>query len=546
MADDVGALEDLLSEELAGRPLATADADPLVDRSHLLVIVDGGTVGHEAQLAQAHGLAGVTVLDLSGAVTDQDAARGLWLRVTDTDVLGVTVDRGGREVLSHIGAPDLIGPAEAAATCRGIAGIRTLTPSVSWRPRPARDRLRVAIGVGPTGQAVELDLKEAAEGGMGPHGLVVGATGSGKSELLRTLVLGLAVTHPPAELNFVLVDFKGDATFTRLDALPHTSAVITNLSAELGLVDRMKAAISGELTRRMELLRSAGTFASLRDYDRARALGADLPALPTLLIVVDEFSELLAAKPDFLDLFITIGRVLRSLGVHLLLASQRLDEGRLRGLDTYLTYRICLRTFSVAKSRIALGVADAFELPAAPGNGYLTFDTTGLVRFKSAYVSGPVRDAGASADELGWVDPQAFRLAMPPYVAADAGAAAATSSGGRMVAGQESAESAPGQTLLDVAVSRLAGSGVPAHEVWLPPLNEPPSLDLLLPRGSVRSAGEEFPAVPASSFLQLPLGWVDKPFEQTRGLLNVDMSGAAGHVAIVGRRRAGSPPRCAA
>ena len=100
----------------------------------------------------------------------------------------------------------------------------------------------MAIGVGTTGQAVELDIKEAAQGGMGPHGLVVGATGSGKSELLRTLVLGLAITHPPDLLNFVLVDFKGGATFNQLDALPHTSAVITNLSDELGLVDRMKDA----------------------------------------------------------------------------------------------------------------------------------------------------------------------------------------------------------------------------------------------------------------------------------------------------------------
>ena len=247
----------------------------------------------------------------------------------------------------------------------------------------------MAIGVGTTGQAVELDIKEAAQGGMGPHGLVVGATGSGKSELLRTLVLGLAITHPPDYLNFVLVDFKGGATFNTLDALPHTSAVITNLSDELGLVDRMKDAINGELNRRMELLRSAGNFASLRDYDQARAPGADLPALPTLLIVVDEFSELLTAKPDFLDLFITIGRVGRSLGVHLLLASQRLEEGRLRGLDTYLSYRIGLKTFSVAESRIVLGAPDAFELPTAPGNGYLKFDTTGLVRFKGAYVSGP-------------------------------------------------------------------------------------------------------------------------------------------------------------
>jgi S-DNA-T family DNA segregation ATPase FtsK/SpoIIIE len=296
--------------------------------------------------------------------------------------------------------------------------------------------------------------------------------------------------------------------------------VITNLSDELGLVDRMKDAISGELHRRMELLRSAGNFASLRDYDQARALGAaEMPTLPTLLIVVDEFSELLAAKPDFLDLFITIGRVGRSLGVHLLLASQRLEEGRLRGLDTYLSYRIGLKTFSVAESRIVLGVPDAFELPPAPGNGYLKFDTTGLVRFKSAYVSGPVRDARVGAGEHhGWVDPQAFRLATarrarPVPQFPELGAAA--SDGAALQAFDRPADdAAPGETLLEVAVARLSGSGVPAHEVWLPPLKDPPSLDLLLPRGSGRGT-ENASADPAprgtesarqTSFLQVPLG----------------------------------------
>ena len=571
-------LEDALSDELAGRPWASATTDPLVDRSHILVIIDGGSVGDGGQLAEAHGLQGVTVLDLSGALTDQPTSRGLRLRVTEDDVLGVSVDRVGQEVLSHIGTPDRVGSTEAAAICRavaavrmpddadadqplttstgltdliGVANIRTLTPSTSWRPRPARDRLRVAIGVGTTGQAVELDIKEAAQGGMGPHGLVVGATGSGKSELLRTLVLGLAITHPPDYLNFVLVDFKGGATFNKLDALPHTSAVITNLSDELGLVDRMKDAINGELNRRMELLRSAGTFASLRDYDQARALGTDLPAIPTLLIVVDEFSELLTAKPDFLDLFITIGRVGRSLGVHLLLASQRLEEGRLRGLDTYLSYRIGLKTFSVAESRIVLGAPDAFELPTAPGNGYLKFDTTGLVRFKGAYVSGPVRDPRVGADDLGWVDPQAFRLVAEPAVqparhapelspgTSDGAPAQSTETGSPDAARDEHATGSA-QTLLDVAVSRLAGSGVPAHEVWLPPLDEPPSLDLLLPKGSVRGAlGTDGVPAPATAFLQVPLGWVDKPFEQTRGLLTIDMSGAAGHVAIVGAPQSG-------
>src|SRR5262249_52387406 len=192
----------------------------------------------------------------------------------------------------------------------------------------------------------ELDLKEAAQGGMGPHGLIIGATGSGKSELLRTLVLGLAISHSPEQLNFVLADFKGGATFLGLEGLPHVSAVITNLAEELPLVDRMQDALRGELVRRQELLRAAGNLTSVLEYERARAQGAPLEPLPSMLVVVDEFTELLTQKPDFAELFVMMGRLGRSLAVHLLLASQRLEEGRLRGLETHLSYRICLRTFS--------------------------------------------------------------------------------------------------------------------------------------------------------------------------------------------------------
>lgn len=565
VADSLPTLEVILADELAGRPWAEAGARPLADRSHLLVLVDGDENRPRAggQLDGPLGLLGVTVLQIGGD-GDLPAGRSLRLRVTDTDVQTVTVDRMGHERTGYVGVPDQVTPAVAAATCRhltdlrppgtgstetviavtgladllGVANVRTLDPAVSWQPRPARDRLRVAIGVGSNGQPVELDLKEAAEGGMGPHGLVVGATGSGKSELLRTLVLGLAITHPPDLLNFVLVDFKGGATFTRLEGLPHTSAVITNLSDHLDLVDRMSDALAGELARRMELLRAAGDFASLRDYDRARAGDRpDLPPVPSLLVVVDEFSELLTVKPEFLDVFMTIGRVGRSLGVHLLLASQRLEEGRLRGLDTHLSYRIGLKTFSAAESRIVLGADDAYRLPSAPGNGYLRFDTSELVRFKAAFVSGPVHDRRRGRTATGRPAPQVFRL-MSAGTAEWAPEATDHSSTSRSTEGSThkpadgTAAVAPGATgsLLEIGVSRMAGAGVPAHEVWLPPLQDPPSLDLLLP-GSPRPAG--------ATFGQVPLGWVDRPFEQTRGVLELDLSGAAGHVAIVGAPQSG-------
>ena len=365
---------------------------------------------------------------------------------------------------------------------------------------------------------------------MGPHGLLIGATGSGKSELLRTLVLGLAMTHPPEVLNFILTDFKGGATFTRLDELPHTSAVITNLAEELTLVDRMQDAISGEVNRRQELLRAAGNYASVRDYDAARAAGVQLAPLPTLFVVVDEFSELLSAKPDFIDLFVMIGRVGRSLGVHLLLASQRLEEGKLRGLDTYLSYRIGLKTFSAAESRVVLGVPDAYELPTSPGNGYLKYDTESMVRFKAAYVSGPYR-SGASG-----VEPSATAMTWSSYALRGESAEADDTVSDRATV-QPSTQS---PSVLDVVLGRLKGHGGSAHQVWLPPLDAPPSLDALIPGLTVDPAlGLTAPQSPLRGALVAPMGLLDRPFEQRREPLALDFSGAAGHGVIVGGPQSG-------
>jgi S-DNA-T family DNA segregation ATPase FtsK/SpoIIIE len=428
-------------------------------------------------------------------------------------------------------------------TLLGIRDVHTFDINAQWRQKTAqRARLQVPIGVTGDGEVVEIDLKESAQGGMGPHGMLIGATGSGKSELLRTLVCSLAATHSSEILNFVLVDFKGGATFLGMEKLPHTSAVITNLADELPLVDRMQDSITGEMTRRQEILRESG-YSSLFEYEKARNTGGQLPPLPTLLVIVDEFSELLSAKPEFMELFVSIGRLGRSLGVHLLLASQRLDEGRIHRVEGHLSYRVALRTFSSMESRSVIGVADAYELPPGPGNGYLKFDTTALVRFKGAYVSGPcltTAPEGQVRSEEGFAAGEVvpFYTQPSPRVHEIRQAADVVEAGESPEQKTEVPDDAP--SLADVLINRLAGAGPAARQVWLPPLSASPSLDSLLPSVVPHpqlGMGVDDPAV--RSRLRVPVGVVDLPYEQMRELLVADLSGADGHVGVVGAPMSG-------
>lgn len=398
----------------------------------------------------------------------------------------------------------------------GLAGLDDVAhfdPITLWRNQDRRDRLCAPIGDTIDGMPLELDIKEAAESGMGPHGLCVGATGSGKSELLRTVALGMMARNSPDVLNLLLIDFKGGATFLDMAHAPHVSAVITNLSEEAPLVARMRDALAGEMNRRQQVLRTA-RCASVAAYEQARKAGAQLPALPALFIIVDEFSELLSQHPDFADMFVAIGRLGRSLSMHLLLASQRLEEGRLRGLEAHLSYRMCLKTLSASESRIVLGTPDAYGLPNTPGAGLLRSGSGELIRFQTAFVSGPLQEERLARGDAPahQKTPASVRM----FTARAVGPIA------RVV--EPDWSSAP--TILRTVLDRLSGHGPPAHRVWLPPLDLAPPLESLM-RDAV------------SAPLAIPIGIVDRPFEQCRTPLMVDLSGAAGNVAIVGAPQTG-------
>jgi S-DNA-T family DNA segregation ATPase FtsK/SpoIIIE len=539
---------------------------------HVLLVVDRVELPPGNLVIPSDGLSGMTVLDLPSRWDElADSAR---LRLLFTDDGKVDEDRPVISVLRLREPPgraaaDQCDLATAEAVARrltplhvvaagfgaeptssreisgpsdfmdllGLGDVHRYDASSAWRTRSARDRLRVPIGLDDGGAMVHLDLKESAQQGMGPHGLVIGATGSGKSELLRTLVLGLALTHSPEQLTMVLVDFKGGATFAGMSAMPHVSAVITNLANELTLVDRMQDALHGEMVRRQELLREAGNVASVRDYERARMAGEPLAPLPSLFIVVDEFSEMLSAKPEFIDLFVAIGRLGRSLGLHLLLASQRLEEGRLRGLESHLSYRVGLRTFSAQESHTVLGVPDAYELPPVPGLGFLKPDRSTLLRFKAAYVSGPpagARHRAMPRDESGVLQ------GILPWTITEVQLPAVLEPVREPGPIPEPEPETDQESLLNVAIGRMTGVGPEPHQVWLPPLDVPDTLDELMPDlapdPELGLVSREWRALGG---LTVPLGTVDRPREQRRDTFTVHLAGAGGHVAVVGGPRSG-------
>lgn len=519
--DDVGVIVDASSENAADwewvKWLPHLDAE---DATWRIALIDGPS---ETRRATGNN---TTRIVLAVGARDQDGARvrlraeGGWLTVEDADPAVAAeegrADRIGRHMAETIArqlAP--LGPSTengarpanedvSLISLLGIADVKTLKAAQVWRPRSLAETLTIPFGTTTDGGVVRLDFKEAALGGHGPHGLVIGATGSGKSELLRTIVTGLALTHPPDRVAFVLVDFKGGAAFAGLQSLPHVAGLITNLADDLALVDRMHAALFGEIHRRQELLRAAGNLATVRDYHRKLEASERLPPLPYLLLIVDEFGELLTARPDFIDLFVQVGRLGRSLGMHLLLASQQLDEGRLRGLEGHLSYRIALRTFSAAESRTVLGVPDAYELPSLPGFGYFKVGTSIYTRFRAALISQPYRAPVRIQDVA---RARVFSMSM------------SSRPDGAQPPAQRVAEPSLGPTMLDVVVARIKDAAPRVHQVWLPPLETRVSLDAVLTKQPP---------------LVVPLGLIDRPAEQSRGVLTADLSGSAGHLVIVG------------
>jgi len=553
LSTDPDELVSLLGSALADRPAFTGQpADAL---RHLLVVVDDPDYDLNAS-ALAAGRAGVTVVHRCATAPHREQysdpeqpilriARGAierwqtggWQPYIDD------ADRFGADEAAHLARqlarwdsnPTHTGLRSAAtrgatfATLLGIPDASQLDVPALWAPRRREDELRVPIGVTATGEPLMFDLKDEAEGGMGPHGLMIGMTGSGKSQTLMSILLSLLITHSADRLIVIYADFKGEAGADSFRDFPQVVAVISNMAEKKSLADRFADTLRGEVARRETLLREAGrrvqgsAFNSVVEYEAAVAAGHDLPPIPTLLVVADEFTLMLADYPEYAELFDYVARKGRSFRIHILFASQTLDVGKIKDIDKNTSYRIGLKVASPSVSRQIIGVEDAYHIESGKehkGVGFLVPAPGATpVKFRSTYVDG-IYDPPRQAKSI------VVRAILEPKLF----------TAGRIEPDQDTVISeadeeelaGPPRKLIATIGEQLARYGPRAPQLWLPPLDEPIPLTAVLARAGVPQRQWRW-----------PLGEIDKPFEMRRDPLIFDAASAAGNMVIHGGPKSG-------
>ncbi|WP_406087134.1 FtsK/SpoIIIE domain-containing protein [Kitasatospora purpeofusca] len=454
----------------------------------------------------------------------------------------LTVRRTGAPDLTEVRA-DLVGAGWCEQVARALAPVRDVSPEhdaglpqlvrlldllrleppdpaallARWRRRPAATSFLLGTGYdGP----LTLDLVRD-----GPHALVAGTTGSGKSELLQSFVASLAAANRPDELTFVLVDYKGGSAFRECAELPHTLGMVTDLDAHL--VERALESLGAELRRRERLLADVAAK-DHPEYRSKRVADPTLPPLPRLLLVIDEFATLVREVPDFVPGLIGIAQRGRSLGIHLVLATQRPSGAVTSDIRANTNLRIALRVTDSTESQDIIDTSEAVHIPAStPGRALVRLGHRSTVPFQSAWAGsarpdaagaaaaerprGPVRATGLSWTGLG------RPLALP------------------LAAGDPAAPAAPVPTDLQalVAAAREAAAALddftPQPSPWLPALPEEVQLDevtaLLPPPGDA--------ALPV-----VPYALEDVPQLQQRRVATVDLA-SFGHLYVIGAPRSG-------
>src|SRR5579875_3752066 len=436
--------------------------------------------------------------------------------------------------------PDHVSPGWCERLARAMAPIRDVSDDDDTAGLPDSSRLLDVLGLEPPtaeaiagrwaagGRSTLAMIGESYDGPFGidirkdgPHGLIAGTTGSGKSELLQTIVASLAVANRPDEMTFVLVDYKGGSAFKDCVLLPHTVGMVTDLDPHQ--VERALISLSAELTRREHILARVGAK-DIEDYqvllDREQRSGgrARLEPMPRLLIVIDEFASMVRDLPDFVTGLVNIAQRGRSLGIHLILATQRPSGVVSADIRANTNLRFALRVTATTESADVIDAPDAAHIAkSTPGRAYVRLGHASLIPFQAGRVGGrrPAGDMGGQAVSAGMTPPRAAgqgghgRGAFPPKAA---GGAAGPSPRDIWLAAvdwadlgrPEPARPADGRredeeiTDLKVLVEQSQAAGrrlgiPPQHSPWLPALPESVQLADVRPAagGEQRTDGGE-------------------------------------------------------
>lgn len=267
-----------------------------------------------------------------------------------------------------------------------IVSAEALPIRQNWSTADVSKSLAAPIGINAKGETVFLDIHEKAHG---PHGLVAGTTGSGKSEFLQSYIAAMSVNYSPQEVAFLIIDFKGGGMANQLEHLPHLVGTITNIDGRE--IARSLSSIKAELEKRQRLFDSVKVN-HIDKYIKLFKLGCAKNPLPHLIIVVDEFAELKATQPEFMDELISAARIGRSLGIHLILATQK-PAGQISDqIWSNSRFHICFKVQTREDSNEMLKSPLASEIKES-GRGYLQVGNNEIFElFQSAYSGGSVQN----------------------------------------------------------------------------------------------------------------------------------------------------------
>ncbi len=411
----------------------------------------------------------------------------------------------------------------------GINDPRQLDVDRLWADSRGRGDAKwamVPVGVKPGGELQYVIFRAKDFGGFGFHSVVVGTSGSGKSEFFLSLCNGIALTHSPETFIVIFVDMKFESAAQDLEGLPHVAGSLSNLGKDdRHLAERMRKAINGEIARRYRLFKEAGAR-DANEYEEMRLAGRDLEPVPILLVIIDEYLELFHHHQEWIQLVIHIGQEGRGCNVFFTLGGQRLDLSSLSKAKSNIAFRVALRAETAEDSRDVIGSDAALHLPSKE-NGYalLKVGPRDLEPFRCFYLSAPfvLPKKVANVDrtiDVSFSQPRPLTWEYQPLSVEDTAALAVADEPEEPDEFLFHSDGFKKKKILDVIRDSLVSH--PArlpHQIWLPPLEVSEAADALVAHWRGKPWHVDYGQNPGLIF---PVGVVDIPEDHLQQVHAID------------------------